>query len=330
MNTNDLISVIIPVYNMELYLRRCLDSVLNSTYINLEIICINDGSKDSSLDILREYEKKDRRIIIVDQANQKLSAARNAGLSIAKGCWIAFIDSDDWIHPQYFESLLFVAVSEKADIVSCGAITTSFFEPKYELLNADTIQYKKTSWTEFNSNNLAKTRAWAKLYKKSIIGNSLFVSGTEPIEDYYFNTLLMTPQMKYCLLENKLYYYFMREDSAIHTNTGRQSLVFVEYMLPNIEKEKNIVKKQEMIKRCYKVLLSSRYLEMYAKDYKDIKKRIAVYGQQLRRFCKCLPWKDQVMYSVLCSSPRLYRTIRILNDPTLLKHEANLKQRNTI
>lgn len=112
-----LISVIIPVYNVEKYLGRCLDSIINQTYNNLEIICINDGSTDSSLEILRSYGAREPRIKIISQDNQGLSEARNVGLKIASGEYISFIDSDDWIDGYYYESMVAKIYSSNADIV---------------------------------------------------------------------------------------------------------------------------------------------------------------------------------------------------------------------
>ena len=110
-----LISVIIPVYNTAPYLPRCLDSVINNDYKNLEIICVNDGSTDSSPEILRGYEKNDSRIKVFDVKNGGVSRARNIGLDSASGEYIAFIDSDDWIHRQYFDILIDFAQEQKAN-----------------------------------------------------------------------------------------------------------------------------------------------------------------------------------------------------------------------
>ena len=94
---NELISIIVPVYNSQQYLRQCLESLLNQTYKNLQIICIDDGSTDDSLSILNSYKKKDKRIYIYSKKNEGVSQARNYGLSMAKGKYIMFVDSDDWI-----------------------------------------------------------------------------------------------------------------------------------------------------------------------------------------------------------------------------------------
>ena len=114
---NFLISVIVPVYNVEKYLRRCLDSIINQTYENLEIICVNDGSTDKSLFILEEYAARDSRINIISQENQGLSEARNRGLRCARGEYVSFIDSDDWIDGYYYESMVTKIYSDNVDIV---------------------------------------------------------------------------------------------------------------------------------------------------------------------------------------------------------------------
>lgn len=119
MTKSSKISVIIPVYNTERYLPRCLDSVLSNTYDNLEVICINDGSTDNSINILDNYKVSDERVVVINQKNSGVSAASNAGINVATGEYIAFIDSDDWVHPQYFEILLFAMSCNDSDVAAC-------------------------------------------------------------------------------------------------------------------------------------------------------------------------------------------------------------------
>ena len=114
-----LISVIIPVYNTADYLPRCLDSILNNTYRNLEVICINDGSRDNSLEILNAYSEKDSHVRVINQENGGISAARNNAMDLASGEYIAFVDSDDWVHSHYFEVLLNGLLLHRADIAVC-------------------------------------------------------------------------------------------------------------------------------------------------------------------------------------------------------------------
>ena len=116
----DKITAIIPVYNVENYLERCLKSILYNTYTNLEIICVNDGSTDNSKKILEDYSKRDKRVVVINKKNAGVSSARNAGIKIATGEYIAFVDSDDWIHEKYFEYL--IRGIDTADLVICNYI----------------------------------------------------------------------------------------------------------------------------------------------------------------------------------------------------------------
>ena len=125
------ISVIIPVYNVEKYLRRCLESVINNTYTNLEIICINDGSSDNSLKILNEYAARDSRVVVFSKSNGGLSSARNKGIKKSTGEYITFIDSDDWVHPQFFEILIQSLQNDNTDAAICGFSQVEKYEDTF-------------------------------------------------------------------------------------------------------------------------------------------------------------------------------------------------------
>ena len=116
------VSVIVPVYNTFRYLEQCLNSILNQTLKEFEVICVNDGSTDDSAKILEKYSQKDKRIVVINQENAGASAARNAGLDCAKGRYIAFVDSDDYIKKNFLEVLYTTAVNTEADITACDII----------------------------------------------------------------------------------------------------------------------------------------------------------------------------------------------------------------
>ena len=118
-NALPLISVIIPIYNAEKYLSRCLDSVLEQDYDNYEVIMVNDGSSDNSLDICNQYVKKDKRFSVITQKNKGVSEARNTGLSAAKGDYLQFIDSDDFILPGMFSTMYKEIIATECDFVAC-------------------------------------------------------------------------------------------------------------------------------------------------------------------------------------------------------------------
>lgn len=117
---NPTISVIVPVYNVEQYLHKCINSIINQTYRQLEIILIDDGSPDNSGSICDEYVKKDTRIKVIHQKNKGLSGARNSGLEIATGDYVGFVDSDDWIHEKMFEALITQSILHQSDLSSCA------------------------------------------------------------------------------------------------------------------------------------------------------------------------------------------------------------------
>lgn len=164
------ISVIVPVYNVEEYLERCLTSIVNQTYKDLEIICINDGSTDNSLEILKAFAQKDVRIIIIDQPNQGLSSARNIGISRATGEYISFIDSDDYIDENTYTTIT-NQLSNDIDMVSFG--TTIFGEAFTEKRRGDEKYYriKFSGVQKAKLSNMLKTNVavWNKLFKTNII-----------------------------------------------------------------------------------------------------------------------------------------------------------------
>ena len=164
-----LISVIIPVYGVEKYIAQCLESVINQTYKNLEIIVVNDGTKDRSADIAKEYAAKDSRIKVYDFKNGGLSVARNRGLEIATGEYISYLDSDDWIDTKMYETLLEAAMKNEADMVKCGIIETNgVAEEKITFSDVKIINNEQHKAFENYFNGILWTLAWNGLYKKEL------------------------------------------------------------------------------------------------------------------------------------------------------------------
>ena len=137
------ISIIVPCYNTEVFLKQCLDSLIGQTYQNLEIICVNDGSKDNTLQILHEYAEKDDRIIVVDQENAGVSEARNKALSLSTGKYVTFVDSDDWLGLDYIAKV-FSEVNDE-DVIVCGYIKASEMQEKPVHLFNEVFRYDETN-----------------------------------------------------------------------------------------------------------------------------------------------------------------------------------------
>ena len=203
---NEKITVIVPVYNVEHYLDKCLDSLINQTYKNLEIIVINDGSTDNSGIICQEYAQKDNRIIYIEKENGGLSDARNVGLDKMTGSYVTFIDSDDWVESDYVEVLYNKLIEYRADIAVGNYckfnesdsnfyfhISGNYFEKLYD--NVSIVDCLNDSNRLLNS---ALIVAWGKIYRKEIISNFRFPVG-RVTEDAVFNLKNTIIFQKYCL-----------------------------------------------------------------------------------------------------------------------------------
>lgn len=243
MENNPLISVIIPVYNAEKYLEQCLESVLNQTYKELEVICINDGSSDNSIKILKQYAEKHSRIIVVDKDNEGVSAARNIGLKKAQGDYLMFVDADDWIDCDTCEKAVLAMINTGSDVVIWSYISEHESKKiKKELFHADNIVFDKKDvrnkihrrfigvcGEELGHPELADSlcTVWGKLYKrKLILDNDISFIDLEQIgtyEDGMFNLEAFYYVQKAMYL-NKNYYHYRRENTASVTSGYRSQL----------------------------------------------------------------------------------------------------------
>lgn len=225
-NKTKKISIIVPVFNVEEYIQKCLDSILHQTYCQLEIILVDDGSTDKSGKICDEYAQRDERIKVIHKSNGGLSDARNAGLDIATGELIGFVDSDDYINEQMYEILYRIMQDEQADIVYCKrAIVRNSMIQKY--FDTET----KQCWNSLNA--LEKmyepgfagmaTVAWNKLYKKEIFDNIRFPKGMI-FEDNYIIHKLFDKARKVVFIDKTLYYYIERGESIMRKPYTLRSL----------------------------------------------------------------------------------------------------------
>lgn len=212
-----LVSVIIPIYNVEEYIQRCIDCVINQTYENLEIICVNDCSPDNSVEIIENYAKKDCRIKIFNrEKNGGLSAARNSGLEIAKGEYIYFLDSDDWIDLDYIEKMVEAIKHSQTDfVVNLNAKAEKNGE---FIMDLYTREYLKISDNGFlNPKDVADKEPWAvwiNLYKKSFIDKfSLRFPDGYIMEDVFYHYLCYINTDKVYAFEGSCYHYTLRESS---------------------------------------------------------------------------------------------------------------------
>ena len=327
-----LISVLIPVYNVEKYLGRCIDSVTGSHYRNLEIICVNDGSSDSCLQILREYEKKDNRVIVIDQINQGLAVARITGLSHASGDYIAMIDSDDYIHPEYFQSMMKCMREKKADIVLCGCQKFSDDQPVITkpLLSA---HYRRLTGDGFFRDYYARHMVWGRIYRREVLEGLRFHPGVRRADDMLFNLAAAGSLERPAVYKTdaEMYYYYMRDSSIIHTtkNDTLYDIVRV-YLLENdssvsIEHPWSWMKLMQIIK----MALACSYLFSIEQDDPQINREINRDLKKLTAEMNRSPYigtGTKRVHTMMAAFPALYRQFRLFNDPTLHNWEKAVRQ----
>lgn len=246
-----LVSVLIPVYNVENYLEKCLESIINQTLSDIEIICVNDGSTDDSLSILQEYQKKDKRIIIIDKENGGLPSARNAALDVAKGKYVGFVDSDDYVETSMFQKLYETAEKEKSEIVVCGA---HIFPEKprannwyYKTLSPNYQHYEECTSELLFKNESAMPFIWRAFVKRSLIEeNQLRLREDICLgEDRAFLTKIYLKAKGITLIPDKLYHYcWYREGSMMNAETLEKSVDKVKKHIKLVEHVADIIEEE--------------------------------------------------------------------------------------
>lgn len=335
------VSVIIPIYKVEKYIHRCIDSVINQSYRNLEIILVDDGSPDNCGKIIDEYKKSDIRVISLHKKNGGLSDARNYGLRFATGDYIYFLDSDDYINNLAIEKLIYEARKQNADIVQ-GAFyydygtyflyDNRYFDEMDKAVELDNLEAMK----ELLINEKIKNFAWGKLYKKGILDGIEFKKDVF-FEDVFWAHKVFKRVKKYVIIHEPLYYYVQRENSI----SGN-------YSLKNLDLIKGLKERLEFTKTNYKDLVDESYnaltkaclqnynlLFLNKKKFKDkkyrneIKKYVNENYEEMKNACK----ND---YELLKQLELFYRSpsfnitylmfIKIFRKLKLIKNEKGLKK----
>lgn len=257
---NDLITIIIPVYNGEKYLNKCLDSIINQTYKNLEIIIVNDGSTDNTKKICDEYIKKDNRIKVINKKNEGVSAARNDGIEASAGKYISFVDADDFIEKEFAEKMLDILIKYDAKYVTCGY--KRVYDDHTEFVNNDLSEMVVTK-DEYIKKLLNVQNGYGfvhmKLIEKDILKNVRFNKELKVGEDALFNIMLCENVDKVVIYNNPLYNYYFNSNSVVRKfddNYSNKYLLSMQCMF-NYIKEKYDVNVNLYNYIAYHVLLVS-------------------------------------------------------------------------
>ena len=325
MTHQPLISVIIPVYNTAAYIERCIRSIQGNDYRNLEIICVNDGSTDNSLSVLQDLAAEDSRIRILDKQNGGVSAARNAALDVASGEYVAFIDSDDWIHQSYFPILARVALNSNADItigsymevysddVSDSHIEVSFPEHVHTALASEVM----------SRDGYFRRSSWGRVYKRKSIGNKRFPVGVQFGEDVIFNVLVSgSAECRVSYFDVPLYFYYqIRSDSLVHIRAQDAMYTLGSWYIDNLVL---FERKEVAIFSAYTALLPYRYECSLSNQKKEMRKKAQ---HKLNQCLKALiglrgcPMLRKIRYFVFTVFPFAYELVLRLKYPSEFKRK---------
>ena len=255
------LSIIIPVYNVENYLSRCLESILNQTFNDFEIICVNDGSTDNSLAVLQKFKSNDERIIIIDKKNEGSGVARNVGLSIAKGDYIYFVDGDDWIEDNALDKIVVKADELNTDILIFGGLSFYNNKGKNGGYSADKLP-KQYLNKVFSSKDIKKdifkfpSTAWTKLYRREfLLKNNIKFQDIKVGQDQlpFFHSMIKAERI--ALLPENIYCYRKnRKGSAMNVKKKKSfSPIYVFYGIEDMLKSENLLDD-------YKSIFVNKYL----------------------------------------------------------------------
>ena len=259
-----LVSIIIPVYNGEKYIESALNSCISQTYLNIEVLVINDGSTDNTEQIVRSYQKKHNNIILINQQNRGVSAARNKGLEIASGEWITFLDADDEIFPVAIERLLEIAEKNSADIVVGKHISISERNKLYPMEGTGEV----TIWEEQKGLEMHMKDApelysvFGRLYNSKFFSDIRFCAGRNTHEDSFFNFLCCLKNPKIAIINTVFYKYFVSENSLSHSFFSKRKHEDIIYFT---EEKGRIIRERypEYLNTFYNVIIKSRMVFLW-------------------------------------------------------------------
>ncbi|MFT8342950.1 MAG: glycosyltransferase [Clostridium beijerinckii] len=317
-NTKDLISVIVPVYNVEKYLPQCIDSILNQTEKNLEIILVDDGSLDNSGKICDEFSKRDDRIIVIHKKNNGLSSARNAGLEIARGNYIGFVDSDDWLDKTMYEVLLKLLKENNSDISCCDFFKTANGNDSIPHIDNEIINSYNNLESLNNFYNGLYTQtvvAWNKLYKRELFKDISYPIG-KIHEDEGTTYKLYYKANKITYTNRPLYYYRITPNSITTSKFNKKRLDIIYVYDEKVKFIKNI-NNEEIYSKTLKWYLfklincyfeCSNNIENNTEYLTLINQKVSeTYKSYIQSNKKQLHWI--ILFSIFKISPKLYKKL---------------------
>lgn len=313
-NMNELISIIVPVYNVAPYLNQCLDSIINQTYKNLEIILVNDGSTDKTKDICEQYAKKDSRIIVFHKQNEGVSKARNYAINIMKGNYCIFVDGDDWLSLDFVEELYDQYQADGVDMVFANHIIIDDTGRQRRCVypyKKNQLFDRKSAIIDFLNNSVSTA---GRLYKKSMIDKHLFPEGIKIAEDEITARDILLEVMSIGFNQHALYYRRERSGSASRKNFNENDIKALKVHEQTAEK---ILKSISQTEKYVSHFMVKKYAEVLLKlPPKSTKVTKNLLKKQYRTWYRREKWfsfesiNANLRFLLLAISPRIYQKLK--------------------
>lgn len=312
-----IISIIVPIYNVEKYLKRCIESILNQDFKEFELILVNDGSTDNCGEICNIYKNKDKRIRVIHKKNGGLSSARNVGLDFAKGKYIAFVDSDDYINKNMYHILYKNLIKTNADISICNfnyVNDNDIVDINQPIDNYDySIFNNIDALNQLYLENKAKmVTAWNKLYKKELFKDLRYVEGRVHEDEFIIHKLLYNSK-KIVFTNGALYYYVQREGSITQSKFNIKKLDAVYAFKERFEffREKKLIELQFKAQEKYIYLFFFNYYEAKIKLKNCNEELIKLKNDYNRTLISVLMnpyfiWKQKILFILFFINPKFY------------------------
>ena len=302
-----MISIIVPIYNVEKYVVGCLTSIQKQTYSDFEVICVNDGSTDRSAKLTQDFIKSDKRFRLINRENGGLSAARNTGIDNAKGAQIMFVDSDDYLHPQALETLIKAKQETQADVVGGSFQKTSqtYSETVFPPVSENQVKVFDNPLNAFMTKREVMTGAPIRLYPKTLLDKIRFVEGIY-FEDVPFTTMVMSSIQKFALCEAPLYYYYQNPASIMRSSFIPQKVASYDKVIRTVYRyiKEN---RPDDLPAVQRFILNARFKMMVNQAYKKQKDKASQHElfQDIQKRVSALYKESMISYAGLKLKHRL-------------------------
>lgn len=319
-----LVSIIVPVYNLEDYIGNCLEKLINQTYKNLEIICVDDGSTDCSAQRIKEFSEKDSRVFYFYQDNCGVSAARNKGLELVKGDYVMFVDGDDYLHYQAIEIFVSAIIENNCGMVCSHLRYTDSLNEEMctiETYNCNMATHRDLFKT-VNDNVIGKSSC-AKLISTDTAREVKFPVGISNGEDANYIVRLLECGVSSCIIDLSLYYYYTRENSCVTSQFSKSKFTVTlsfEQLCEFLKSSEHKFLKGYCLQYLFQTIFYNRTLAICtdAEEY-VLRESRRIGNRWIKDFVRCadIDLKIRLLFTVFFYSRPLYELARMLQDPTM-------------